>query len=77
MERNGEIVQTGTPAAVLGHPYRAAAFILNLAFGMHVQMPGSFVLLTGGITDAVAVDAGDVIRADFAGIGTISLSVTD
>ncbi|MBL0175323.1 MAG: 4-oxalocrotonate decarboxylase [Ignavibacteria bacterium] len=77
LEKNGDIVQTGAPAAVLGHPFTSAAFVLNLAIAHGVQLPRRFVLLTGGITEAVPVEVGDVIRCRFGGIGEISLSVTE
>lgn len=76
VEKNGEVVQTGTPAAVLGHPYASAAFILNLAFERRVALPSRFVLLTGGITEAVPVAPGDHMRASFGGgFGELSLRV--
>lgn len=72
LERNGLILQTGTPAAVLGHPLIAAAFILNSAFAHKVELPGSFVLLTGGITEAIPVVSGDHVTARFSGMGSVS-----
>ena len=77
LERNGEVMQTGAPAAVLGHPFASAAFVLNLAISHGVELPSRFVLLTGGITDAIPVEAGDVIRCRFGGIGEISMAVVE
>jgi len=74
-EKNGEVVQTGTPAAVLGSPYASAAFLLNLAFHHKVELPKKFLVLTGGITEAVPVEAGDFLHATFGGIGEVSLRV--
>lgn len=72
LEKNGVILQTGTPAAVLGHPLISAAFILNSAFVRGVELPGSFILLTGGITEAIPVSRGDHVTARFSDIGNVS-----
>ena len=74
LRKNGDIVHTGTPAAVLGSPFASAAFVLNLAAEHGVELPPSFVLLTGGITKAVPVAPGDVVSATFGGIGHIALA---
>ena len=74
-EKNGEIVHTGAPAAVMGSPFASAAFILNLAHRYNVALPERYLILTGGITEAVPVQPGDHLRATFGEIGGVVLSV--
>jgi 2-keto-4-pentenoate hydratase len=72
--RNGEIVQRGSTADVLDHPLNAlAALATHLAArGTHAQ--AGDIVLSGAITDAVPVAAGDAIEARIAGLGSARIS---
>jgi 2-oxo-3-hexenedioate decarboxylase len=73
LERNGEIVARGTSAAVLGHPANAVAMIVNhLAARGEELSAGSFVM-SGGITEAIAVASGDHVMARIEEIGDVSV----
>ena len=63
--RNGAVVGTGTGAAALGHPARALAWLTGeLSRRGRVLRVGD-VVITGGLTGAVANEPGDVVHADF------------
>jgi 2-keto-4-pentenoate hydratase len=67
--RNGAVVLRGSTADVLDHPLNAlAALAAHLAARGAVAAAGD-VILSGAITDAIPVAAGDVIEARIAGLG--------
>src|SRR5487761_756260 len=66
LEHNGDVVATAAGAAALGHP---AAEGEGLAAGQ--------VVLSGGLTAAVPVRAGDVVVASIDRLGTIELGAAD
>ncbi len=72
MSINGEVVQTGAGAAVLGHPAASVAMLANMLTERGESLPaGSFVMI-GAITAAVTVNKGDNFSVSFDGLGTIS-----
>jgi len=73
LEKNGEIVALAASAAVLGHPAEAVAMVVNhLAARGETLAAGSFVM-SGGITEAIAVAAGDHITARIQHLGSVSM----
>ncbi len=73
LEKNGVPVAFGAGAAVLGHPAAAVAMLVNhLGRRGQVLPPGSLVL-SGGITEAVAVQAGDHVTLRMQHLGSVSL----
>lgn len=72
---NGEEKLEGTGAAVLGHPINSVIQLLNMLEkeGRGI-LPGQLVL-TGGITDAIHVVAGDEVVADYGNLGSLTLNV--
>ena len=73
MEKNGEVVSLGAGAAVLGHPAVAVAMLAN-HLGRHGrEIPAGSVILSGGVTEAVAVAAGDHINLRVQHLGSVSL----
>jgi len=75
LEKNGEIVSTAAASAVLGHPALSVAMLANLLGRQGREIPAGTLILTGGITEAVRVEAGDSIRARYQHIGSLSLRV--
>jgi 2-keto-4-pentenoate hydratase len=67
--KNGEVMLRGSTADVLEHPLNAlAALAIHLAqHGLSAR--AGDVILSGAITDAIPVAAGDVIEARIAGLG--------
>ena len=72
MEKNGEIVSLGAGAAVLGHPATAIAMLANHLGARGQEIPAGAVILSGGITEAVAVKSGDNITLRIQELGSIS-----
>jgi 2-oxo-3-hexenedioate decarboxylase len=69
LRRNGAVVATAAGAAALGHPAQAVAWLVDaLAARGETLAPGSIVL-SGALTDAIPVTAGDVITVEVEGLG--------
>lgn len=74
LQVNGELVASGLGAAVQGHPAEALAMAANsLALRGHAIEPG-WVVMTGGITDAVAVNPKATISAQFTHLGSVGIT---
>ncbi|HUN90953.1 MAG TPA: 2-oxo-3-hexenedioate decarboxylase [Burkholderiaceae bacterium] len=73
MEKNGEPVAFGAGAAVLGHPAAAIAMLANHLGARGQEIPAGTLILSGGITEAVAVKAGDNVTLRVQGLGSTGL----
>ncbi|MEM5386756.1 2-oxo-3-hexenedioate decarboxylase [Paraburkholderia phymatum] len=73
MEKNGEIVATASGAAVLGHPAASVAMLANMLGARGQSIPAGTLILTGGVTEAIAVNAGDVVTVRFQHLGCVSM----
>ncbi len=73
LEKNGEPVALGAGAAVLGHPAAAIAMLANHLGARGQEIPAGRLILSGGITEAVAVAAGDNVCLRVQGMGSVSL----
>lgn len=76
MEKNGQIVELGAGAAVLGHPAASVAMLANMLAERDEVIPAGTFIMTGGITAAVAVEAGDHVSVRYQDLGSISVSFT-
>ncbi|PWV59852.1 2-oxo-3-hexenedioate decarboxylase [Plasticicumulans acidivorans] len=73
MEKNGEVVETGAGAAVLGHPAASVAMLANMLGARGESIPAGTFIMTGGITAAVAVARGDAITVRYQDLGSVSM----
>jgi 2-oxo-3-hexenedioate decarboxylase len=73
LEKNGEIVSMATGAAVLGHPLTAVVMLVNHLAERGKDIPAGTFIMTGGVTEAIAVSAGDSISVRFHDLGTVSM----
>lgn len=73
LEKNGQPVVFGAGAAVLGHPAAAVAMLANHLGAMGQEIPAGTLILSGGITEAVAVAAGDTMTLRVQGMGSTSI----
>lgn len=73
LEKNGAPVAFGAGAAVLGHPAAAVAMLANHLGGLDQEIPAGTLILSGGITEAVAVAAGDAVNLRVQGMGSVGL----
>jgi 2-oxo-3-hexenedioate decarboxylase len=73
LEKNGEPVAFGAGAAVLGHPAAAIAMLANHLGARGEEIPAGSLILSGGITEAVAVQAGDSVCLRIQGMGSVGM----
>lgn len=69
---NGRIVSTGAGAAVLGSPWHAATWLANTLTARGARLRAGSIILTGSITAAMPVTAGDAVMATIDGLGSVT-----
>jgi 2-keto-4-pentenoate hydratase len=74
LEHNGDVVATASGAASLGHPAAAVAWLVRSLAGSDEGLRAGDVILSGGLTAAVPVSAGDVVVATVDRIGSVELA---
>jgi 2-oxo-3-hexenedioate decarboxylase len=74
LEHNGDVVATASGAASLGHPAAAVAWLVRSLAGSDEGLRAGEVILSGGLTAAVPVAAGDVVVATVDRIGSVELA---
>jgi 2-oxo-3-hexenedioate decarboxylase len=74
LEVDGQIVDTATGAAVQGHPAEALALAANALGARGLALEPGWLVLTGGMTDAVPLRSGSRVAAHFSHLGTVTLS---
>ena len=72
MEVNGQAVSIGAGAAVLGHPAAAIAMLANHLGARGEEIPAGTMILSGGVTEAVAVKEGDFVNLNIQSLGGVS-----
>lgn len=70
--RNAELVETGAGAAVLGNPARCVAWLANKLAEFGERLRGGELVLAGALHKSVAVAPGDVFRAEFNQLGSVT-----
>lgn len=73
LEKNGRIVALGAGAAVLGHPAAAVAMLANHVGRHGEEIPAGTLILSGGVTEAVPVAAGDHVTLRVQHLGSTSI----
>lgn len=73
LEVDGAVVDTATGAAVQGHPAEALAAAANDLGRRGHRVRAGWIVLTGGMTDAVPIGPGTVVVADFGSLGRIEV----
>ncbi len=73
LEKNGELVELGAGAAVLGNPAASVAMLANMLAERGEEIPAGTFIMTGGITAAVAVEKGDNINMRCQHLGSVSM----
>lgn len=69
------LVELGSSAAILEHPARSLAALANLIAPFGEKLPEGAIVLAGGATAAVALQAGDRVRLRVDGLGTAAFHV--
>lgn len=71
--RNGELVATGAGAAALGDPAATVAWLANTLHPMGVTLKAGQVIMTGALHAMIPLQSGDVFRADFDHLGSVTI----
>ncbi|MEV4057320.1 fumarylacetoacetate hydrolase family protein [Amycolatopsis sp. NPDC049688] len=74
LEVDGQIVDTATGAAVQGHPAEALALAANTLAARGLALEPGWLVLTGGMTDAVPLRRGSRVAAHFSHLGSLTLA---
>jgi 2-oxo-3-hexenedioate decarboxylase len=74
VECDGVVVDSATGAAVLGSPAEALAWAANKLAARNRSLKKGWVVLTGGMTDAIPVSPGSRITARFSNLSTVTVS---
>ncbi|MFC9356031.1 2-keto-4-pentenoate hydratase [Rhodococcus sp. NPDC057014] len=74
VEVDGSVVDRATGAAVQGHPAQALALAANDLGRRGQVLEAGWIVLTGGMTDAVFLNRGSTVAVRFANLGTVSVS---
>ena len=74
LEHNGEVVATASGAASLGHPAAAVAWLVRALAAEGGGLRAGEIVLSGGLTAAVPVTAGDVVVASIDRLGSLELA---
>ncbi|MCL6632549.1 MAG: fumarylacetoacetate hydrolase family protein [Alicyclobacillus herbarius] len=72
---DGEVVQTGAGAAVLGHPAQSVAWLANTLAALGTTMRAGDVVLSGAISAAVPVRPGQRVSVSFGRLGTVEATI--
>jgi 2-keto-4-pentenoate hydratase len=73
-ERNGALAGTASGAASLGHPAAAVAALVRELAKRGEALAAGAVVISGGLTEAIPVSAGDVVAARFDRLGPVELA---
>jgi 2-oxo-3-hexenedioate decarboxylase len=74
-EVNGVPVQFGSTAAILGHPARSIAELVNMLAKRDLTLKAGSIVLAGGATAAVPVASGDRVKVSIHHLGSAEVRV--
>jgi 2-oxo-3-hexenedioate decarboxylase len=75
MTKNGVVAECGSSAAIYEHPARSLAALANQLAALGERLAAGAIVMTGGATAAIALQAGDRVRLDVQGLGSAELFV--
>ncbi len=73
VERNGEIVGTGSGAATMASPVNAIAWLANTLGALGIPLKAGEIVLSGSLAAMFPIAAGDNFRVTIGGIGSCSM----
>lgn len=73
LEKNGEPFASGTTVEVMGSPAKSLAWLANKLSEFGIELPENSIILTGAVTAAVSVKAGDVVKVSFCDLGEVEV----
>ena len=75
LTRDGEQIDSGTGEAALGDPVAVVAWLANVLGENGIALEPGHLVMTGALHAAVAMKPGEVYRADFDKLGSITVTV--
>jgi 2-keto-4-pentenoate hydratase len=75
LTRDGELVATGAGAAALGDPVTVVAWLANVLAEDGIALEPGHLVMTGALHAAVPMQPGEVYRAEFDRLGSLSVRV--
>lgn len=72
ISHGGRVVDSGAGAAALGDPVAAVAWLANTLAPYDVTLEEGWFVMTGSLHRAFEVEPGDVVRADFDRLGSVT-----
>lgn len=77
MQIDGEVVEVGSTAAILGHPLRSLVAAARLVAEAGETIQTGDIVMAGGVTAAPNLAAGQTVRTSVQGMGSVTLQVED
>lgn len=77
LEKNGELVNSGTTAEVLGNPAASVAWLANKLSAFDIALEAGSIVMAGALTAAAPAASGDVFTASFQGMGSVTVRFID
>lgn len=74
LEVDGKIIDSAAGAAILGNPARALAFAANKLAERGHALEAGWIVLTGGLTEAVPIARGARVAAHFTHLGSLTVA---
>ena len=71
--QNGEFLDQALGSAVMGNPLEAVVWLANALGEYDITLNTGEVILAGALAKAVPVQNGDSFKAEFAGLGTVTV----
>jgi 2-oxopent-4-enoate hydratase len=75
MKKNGQVVETGAGAAVLGNPALSVAWLANKLHTLGTTLKRGDIILSGAVSAAVAVVPGDHVSVSFGRLGKVEMTM--
>jgi len=76
LRKNGRVASTGAGAASLGHPVNAVVWLANRLGAAGESLRAGDIVLSGALGPVIPVVPGDVVDADIAHLGRVSVRFT-
>lgn len=73
LEKNGEVVVTGTGNAVLGNPALSVVWLANKLSEVGLELEAGEVILSGSLSTPLMVAKGDAVSATFGELGSVAI----
>lgn len=73
LEKNGELVNSGTCAEVLGNPAAAVAWLANKLSEFNIELKEGNIVLAGAVTAALPAAKNDSFTVTFQGMGSVTI----